>query len=124
MSKYLIVLILPLVLMGSGCSNKLKQGDNPTINVKPNIKVEATSVNISKFYNGKNGLSLSIPSGNRSTCIWTWAAGSGRFPYSNTTKAETATEKHTVIIYGDEENFKASCFDDFGNQYVGEFPRD
>lgn len=121
MKKQTVVLLLlvSVILMGVGCS---KQVENPTISVKPNIKVEATSVNVAKFYDGKDGLSLSIPSGNRSTCVWTWAAGSGHIPYSVTTNAETATEKHTITVYGDEEDLKVSCFDDFGNQYVGIFP--
>lgn len=117
--KKILFLSLALILIGVGCS---KQVSNPTTFIKPNIKVEATLVNVAKFYNGKESFSISIPSGNRSTCIWTWAAGSGHVPYSATTNAETATEKHIITVYGDEEDLKVSCFDDFGNQYIGIFP--
>lgn len=126
-----IIKIIPIVIllfMTSGCSYRVVKNienndvDNPTVDIKNNVKIEATSVRVGTFYDGKNGFSVSIPSGNRSTCIWTYSAGSGRIPYSITTEAETATEKHTISVYGGEEDLKLSCVDDFGNQYAGVFP--
>lgn len=95
---------------------------NPTTNVKPNTQISATTVNVAKFYDGQDGYSLSIPSGNRSTCIWTYAGGSADIPYSQTTSANSATEKHTIYSY-DYYDWKVSCVDDFGNQYTGIFPK-
>ena len=106
----------------TGCS----QTNDPTVNVKPDVKVAATTVKVGTFYNGKDGFSLSIPSGNNSTCIWTYAGGSAQVPYSITTKANTATDKHIITFDTDTkdlfDNFKVSCVDDFGNQYIGVFP--
>lgn len=98
---------------------------NPTINVKTDTTIRATVVQVGTFYDGQDGYSLSVPSGNSSTCIWTYAGGSAAVPYSETTYAQTATQKHTLHYYpGSNYDFKVSCVDDFGNQYIGSFPED
>ena len=79
-------------------------------------------IEVGTFYDGQNGYSISIPSGNESVCIWTYSAGSAQIPYLKTTEARIANEKHTLSYYGDEEDFKVFCVDDFGNQYKGKFP--
>ncbi len=134
----IFIIVFVLILVGIFSSGDIKNGsysldvptqknDTPsvlndaTVDTKIDIKVQATTVQVSKFYNGEDGYSLSIPTGNRSTCVWTWEGGSGAIPDSATTYAETATEKHTHTYYG-ESNYKVNCFDDFGNQYVGIFP--
>ena len=127
---WLIVFVIGVSLFiyfnfGSEIKNWMEQSasDNPTIDIKPNATVGATKINVGTFYNGQEGYSISIPSGNRSTCIWNWTGGSGAIPDSATTNAETATEKHTMIYYpGSTYDYKVNCFDDFGNQYVGVFP--
>jgi hypothetical protein len=96
--------------------------DNPTIDVKTNIQVPATTVKVGTFYNGQDAYSLSIASGNNSICLWNYTGGSGAIPYIETTQAKTATEKHTLLLYGGTYDYKVNCFDDFGNQYVGIFP--
>jgi len=113
-----------LVFVLGGCSYKtIKDQVNDT---NKNIVVQAKTVNVSAFYNGDDGFSLSISSGNNSTCIWTYEGGSASVPYSITTNANTATEKHSITFGSGTRdlysNFKVSCFDDFGNQYVGVFP--
>ncbi|MGD0576869.1 MAG: hypothetical protein ABSA74_02230 [Candidatus Staskawiczbacteria bacterium] len=96
---------------------------DPTIDVKTNTKISATTVNVATFYDGQNGYSVSIPSGNSSTCIWTYVDGNAAIPYSETTQAKTATEKHTIHISDTATDWKVSCVDDFGNQYTGIFPK-
>lgn len=127
MKKYKKVQILLLVILSLsfyGCSSKTVE--NPTTKVSPNTIVEATRVQVGTFYNGNDGFSLSIPSGNNSTCIWTYDGGSASVPNSITTNANTASEKHAITFPpGTKDlnyNFKVSCVDDFGNQYVGVFP--
>lgn len=116
-----IFILTPLFLL-TGCSQTTTNSDNPTINVKQDVKVGATEIKVGTFYDGKDGFSVSIPSGNKSVCTWTYTAGSGHIPNMTTTNANTATEKHTIYVYGGEEDLKVSCVDDFGNQYVGVFP--
>ncbi len=133
----LIVLTISIVnsenYSPSPITNSNTATDNPVTDVQPNTKVNATTVQVSEFYNGQYGFSLSIPSGNTSTCTWTWAGGSADVPYSQTTYANTATEKHTITfgtspngegvdIAGSLYDFKVTCVDDFGNQYTGVFP--
>jgi hypothetical protein len=96
--------------------------DNPVIDVNPDTKTDTTLVKIGKFYDGQDGFSLSIQSGNSSVCIWTWEAGSGRIPDLIITEANTALEKHTRTTYPEETDNKVTCVDDFGNIYVGDFP--
>jgi hypothetical protein len=113
-NKLLLVSLLFVTTMFiTGCANSES---------RQNIETKSSTVQVSKFFNGKDGYSLSIPTGNNSTCIWTWSAGSGRIPDSKTTKANSATEKHTIQIYGGEEDFKVVCVDDFGGKYDGVFP--
>ena len=124
-----IVIILVVGYFGLGLGNKKETNqpisNNPIIDVKPNSKVEATTIKVAQFYDGKDGYSISIPSGNRSTCVWNWEGGNASIPDSTTTYANTATEKHTIVYYpGSTYNYKVNCFDDFGNQYVGIFPTD
>jgi hypothetical protein len=128
-SKWIGVVIVVVVLVGGAYfigqnSNNQTQpnSSNPTTSVTPNTQVKATTVQVSEFYNGQDGYSLSIPSGNNSTCVWTWVDGSAAIPYSKTTYANSATEKHTIEISDTAEDWKVSCTDDFGNQYVGAFP--
>jgi hypothetical protein len=96
--------------------------NNPTLDVKTDTQIKVTTVQVGTFYDGKDGYSLSIPSGNSSTCIWTYVGGNASIPGSETTSARSATEKHTVYVY-DLYDWKVSCVDDFGNQYTGVFPR-
>src|SRR3989344_7434117 len=72
---------------------------NPTIDVKTNTKVPATTVQVGTFYDGKDGYTLSIPSGNSSICTWNYTGGSAAIPYIETTQARSATEKHTIYKY-------------------------
>lgn len=122
-SKSIGIVIIILLFIGAIYWAYTNQSapNNPTVNVKSNTQVQATTVQVGMFYDGKNGYSLSIPSGNTSTCIWTYAGGSAAVPYSTTTVARTATEKHTIYS-SDFYDWKVSCVDDFGNQYIGIFP--
>lgn len=95
---------------------------NPTIDINPDTSIRVTSIPVAQFYDGQDGYSLSISSGNRSTCIWTWEGGSASIPYSQTTTATSATEKHTIVFYPDNSNYKVTCVNDFGDQYIGVFP--
>lgn len=110
---------------------QLESIGNPIVEVRPDTIINANSIRVGNFYNGEFGYSLSVPSGNNSTCIWNWAGGNARVPYSETTYANTATEKH-VLSFGKAPNgdaienwgydWKVTCLDDFGNQYIGIFP--
>lgn len=104
-----LILIFIVLLLLSGCATV---GTNNTINV-------------SKFYDGKNGYSLSIPTGNKSTCVWTWVGGNAQIPDTQTTLANTATEKHHISFPDMAllSEFKVNCTDDFGNSYQGIFPK-
>lgn len=121
-----IVIIIGYFSLNFQDKDKINQPilDNPIIDVRPNTKIEVTTIKVAKFYDGEDGYSVSIPSGNRSTCVWNWEGGSGAIPDSTTTYANTATEKHTIVYYGGTYNYKINCFDDFGNQYLGVFPFD
>jgi hypothetical protein len=120
----IIVVAVGTFYIGKNSNNTQSQNKqtNPTIDVKSDTKVNATTVKVATFYNGQDGYSLSIPSGNKSTCIWNYEGGSADIPYMEITNANSATEKHTIIIY-DNYNYRVNCFDDFGNQYVGVFPK-
>ena len=113
-----------LVFVLGGCSYNISK--DQTSNTDKNIAVQAKTVDVGTFYNGEDGFSLSIPSGNSSTCIWTYEGGSASVPYSITTNANTATEKHIITFASGTRdsyaNFKVSCVDDFGGQYIGIFP--
>jgi hypothetical protein len=122
-----VVIVIALIGFAIyGSQNSGSTSNNPTTNVKADTEVPSTSVQVARFYNGEDGYSLSIPSGNSSTCIWTWAGGNADIPYSQTTYANTATEKHTITfpsgVLDSLYDFKVNCTDDFGNQYVGVFP--
>ena len=116
--------LLYAVLGGFADETNQQQSSNSTTDVGSNVRVEATPVQVTSFYDGEYGYSVSIPGGNRSTCVWNWEGGNAAIPDSTTTYANTATEKHTVVHYGNSHNFKVNCFDDFGNQYVGVFPNE
>jgi len=118
-SKIGIILIIILIVGGVYLFSK-KDINNPTLDIKTNAEIKATNVQVGTFYDGKDGYSLSIPSGNSSVCTWNYNGGSGVVPYIETTSARSATEKHT-IYYDDFYDWKVSCVDDFGNSYVGVF---
>lgn len=96
--------------------------DNPTFDVKADSSVKASNVQVGTFYDGKEGYSISIPSGNSSTCLWNYTDGNGAIPYLETTSARNATEKHTIYSYTGWD-WKVLCADDFGNYYNGTFPK-
>ena len=120
-SKIGWVVVVILIVAGIYWFSTNNGGHNPTLDVKTNTEVKATTVQVGTFYDGKEGYSLSIPSGNSSTCIWTYTGGNAAIPGSETTYARSATEKHTVYTY-ELYDWKVSCVDDFGNQYIGVFP--
>ena len=119
---YIIIAVVIVAALFIFFYHPVNKAGDPTINVKTNTKIAATSVNVGTFYDGQNGYSVSIPSGNSSTCIWTYVDGNAAIPYSETTQARTATEKHIIHISETASDWKVSCVDDFGNQYTGEFP--
>jgi hypothetical protein len=96
--------------------------DSSDINSETNIKIEVTAVKVNSFYNGEEGFSLSIPSGNNSTCIWTYSGGNAVIPYKEITNANTATGKHTILS-SDFYDFMVLCVDDWGNRFIGVFPK-
>lgn len=132
-SKIGLGLIVLVLIAGGFYWVNSNQSSNPTIDVKTDTSIKATTVQVAAFYDGENGYSLSIPSGNNSTCIWNWTGGNAAIPFSETTYANTATEKH-ILTFGKAPNgeavsisdvgynFKVTCLDDFGNQYIGAFP--
>lgn len=121
-SKIWLGILVVALIAGGFYWMSNNQSGNPTIDVKTNTSIKATTIQVGTFYDGKEGYSLSIPSGNSSTCIWTYTGGNAAIPYSETTYARSATEKHTIYSY-DYYDWKVSCVDDFGNQYVGSFPK-
>jgi hypothetical protein len=122
---FLVVTIICSVLYF--VSNRDSKKEEEDIYVKSpgkEIKEELdfSVVDVGRFYDGLDGFSISIPSGNISVCVWTYNAGSGVIPNLITTEARTATEKHTISVYGDEGDLKVFCVDDFGDKYIGVFP--
>ena len=116
------IIVIAVVAGGIYWASTHSTLNNPTIDVKTNTKVSATTVQVGTFYDGKDGYTLSIPSGNSSICTWNYTGGSAAIPYIETTQARSATEKHTIYSY-DYYDWKVSCVDDFGNQYIGVFPK-
>ncbi|MSU74878.1 hypothetical protein EXS57_03860 [Candidatus Kaiserbacteria bacterium] len=66
-----------------------------------------------------DGYSLFIPSGNSSTCEWTYEGGTARIPDGETTQAQ-ADEYHTVKNYG-YSNWTVMCTDSTNARYIGVF---
>lgn len=129
MDNRILIIVIIILIVAIGAILVFMNGSpvsgvnpNPTTNVTPNTQVKVNTVQVAKFYNGQYGYSLSIPSGNKSTCVWTWVDGNAAIPFSRTTYANTATEKHTIQISETATNWKVNCTDDFGNQYIGIFP--
>jgi hypothetical protein len=80
-------------------------------------------INATTFFDGKEGYSISIPTGNYSVCTWNYSCGSGVIPYIKTTEALTAIAKHTIYRYpGSCYDWEAICIDNFGNHYKINFP--
>ncbi|NBD73909.1 hypothetical protein GVX82_02620 [Patescibacteria group bacterium] len=96
--------------------------NNPTFDVKTGSSVKAANVSVGTFYDGKEGYSVSIPSGNTSTCLWNYTDGNAAIPYLETTNARSATEKHTIYSYTGWD-WQVLCADDFGNYYTGTFQK-
>lgn len=129
--SYTWIVIAVVILIGGFYLSQ--ESGNPSTPTSTNEDVRIETIQVTTFYNGENGYSLSIPSGNNSTCIWNWTGGNAAIPFSETTYANTATEKHAltfgkapngeaVSISGVGYDFKVTCLDDFGNQYKGVFP--
>ncbi|MCX6781591.1 MAG: hypothetical protein NTW66_00485 [Candidatus Magasanikbacteria bacterium] len=109
MKKYLLLLPIALIFLGAGCQSKL---------------MAVKTVKVSDYYDGQSGYSLSVPSGDESTCMWTWAGGSGNIPNSETTHAKSL-QSHIIKIedISSAYDFKVNCTDDFGDSYTGVFPK-
>lgn len=90
--------------------------------IKESEVQDAQTIDVVRHYDGEDLYSLSIPTGNRSACIWTYYAGSGHIPDMKYSYAETSSEKNTLYFYGDEYDWKVRCVDDWGNLYIGKFP--
>ena len=106
-SQLVIILFLSfiLVVVSFLFFNNFNKSNKPELKVKEldiiNEKVISNNDNnniikVGTFYDGQNGYSISIPSGNSSICTWTYSAGSAQIPYLKTTEARTANEKHTL----------------------------
>lgn len=62
---------------------------------------------------------IDIQKGNESYCIWRYSAGNGNISYIELTKAKTLNEKHHLVLGDSFWDFSVYCFDDFGNNYIG-----
>lgn len=98
-------------------------GAIPTAPQKTEQKNNAIPVLVTKYSSpNSEGFNLSIANGNESTCVWNYEGGTGRIPYSETTKAQSGSF-HVLafeplgmdFLYG----FGVTCVDDFGNTYTG-----
>jgi hypothetical protein len=105
-----IIAVVVVLIVGNGLYAYL--------NNTPNTE----RIPVSKFNDGKDGYSIAIPTGDTSTCTWNYTGGNAAIPYSKTTEAQTATEKHTVYV-DDYYDWIVTCSDDLGNHYTGIFPR-
>ncbi len=112
MKKMFLVLgaTLALLVIGNGVYSYL------------NNSPKTERVPVSKFNDGKNGYSISIPTGNTSICTWNAVDGNSEIPYHKTTEAR-ATDTHVVYTY-DYSDWIVNCVDDSGNHYTGIFPKD
>jgi hypothetical protein len=120
--------VLIIWLMNAYPSNNAPTQSNTTYNTpSPIANTPTQSVNTNEntvpiYTNTAGEFYLTIPRGNNSTCTWTWVAGSAAIPYSQTTYA-LAGQQHMITIAGVEgstvDDFKVTCVDDFGDQYVG-----
>ncbi|MCK5084410.1 MAG: hypothetical protein KAQ64_02040 [Candidatus Pacebacteria bacterium] len=67
---------------------------------------------------------IDIQNGNESYCIWRYSAGNGNIPYIELTKAKTLNEKHHLVLSDSFWDFSVYCFDDFGNNYIGNLDKE
>lgn len=104
------IAIVVLLVLGNGLYAYLNNSTN------------TTRMSVSKFYDGKDGYSITIPTETRSTCVWHYTSGNPAIPYSETTEARTATGKHTLYI-NNRYDWIVTCVDDLGNHYTGIFPK-
>ena len=114
----------PVINPNLPANNTTNEASKPqgSIQVTPTSNKKINIVDVYKDNKwGLLGYTLSIPTGNTSTCVWTYAGGSGAVPYSKTT---TANINHFLEVdyTSNYYDFKVSCIDDFGNQYEGQFP--
>ena len=71
-----------------------------------------------------NEYCINIQKGGESYCIWRYSAGNGNIPHIELTKAKTLNEKHHLVLYDSFWDFSVYCFDDWGNNYVGNLDKE
>ncbi len=105
-----VVAMLALLVLGNGVYSYL--------NNTPDTK----RVPVSTFYDGNDGYSISIKTGNTSTCTWNAADRNSGMPHRETTVVWTIADQHTVYA-NDYYDWIVTCVDDLGNHYTGIFPK-
>ena len=100
-------------------SNKLVEIKEQQKEINEEYKFAKVMVNklSSEYY-------IDIQKGNKSYCIWRYSAGNGNIPYIELTEAETLNEKHHLTLGEPFWDFSVYCFDDFGNNYIGNLDKE
>ncbi len=117
-----IIVVIVIIAVAAYWIGSQQATNNPTFDVKADSSIKATVVQVGTFYDGEEGYSISIPSGNSSTCLWNYTDGNAVIPYLKITSARNATEKHAIYSYTGWD-WQVICVDDFGNYYTGTFPK-
>lgn len=85
--------------------------------------IEANSSVVRSINYSEEGFSLVVPRGNSSSCVWTWVAGTGDIPGSettNSTSGESNLHKLVTDLFNGRD-FKVGCTNDYGEYYQGIF---
>lgn len=92
--------------------------DTDTSMVRNENKVPVVGSNHSE-----EGFSLKVPRGNTSSCVWTWVAGTGDIPGTQTTYSSSTVSNshHLAADFFNGRDFKVGCTNDYGEYYEGQF---
>lgn len=71
----------------------------------------------------QEGFNLKVPRGNTSSCVWTWIAGTGDIPGTQTTHSSSSAlnSHHLAADFFNGRDFKVGCTNDYGEYYEGQF---
>lgn len=118
-----LILYLIYILSGINLNNPVKQEVQHEIMNMQSTHANQTETILVNGSNYNDGFKVEVPRGNSSTCVWTWVAGTGSIPGSETTHSVSDNQNIHTFSAGlfNGRDFSVGCTNDYGEYFQGSF---
>lgn len=119
----LLLIAIFLIYRFGGIDLNNPKPENIQAVTQTSVVTKENKIPVTGSNHSEEGFNLKVPRGNSSSCVWTWVAGTGDIPESQTTDSTSdASNLHKLPAdFFNGKDFKVGCTNDYGEYYEGQF---